>query len=358
MTAVPTRMRGVYLPGDRTVEVRDLDVPAPGPGQVLLEMGASGICGTDIGYIYRGYKGHVGEEGAAYRGVVAGHEPAGRIVAVGKGVHRFGVDDRVLLYHIVGCGRCRNCRAGYFISCHEPERAAYGWQRDGGHAPYILGEESTCVALPDELSYIDGAFVACGVGTVWEGLSRIGASGRDELAVVGLGPVGLAAALLARGLGVQQVIGIEPNEDRRRFAASKDLFSTVLDATDDVGERIRELTGGRGVSTAIDASGSSAGRSAALGGLAEWSRLSLVGEGGRLETEVSDTLLHRNVTIHASWVTSLPATQDLVRHLVEWDLRPETLVSDTLPLARADKAYDLVDTGASAGKVCLIADAA
>lgn len=358
MTIVPPRMRGVYLPGDSTVDVRDLDVPTPGSGQVLLKMGASGICGSDIGYIYRGHKGHVGEEGAAYRGVVAGHEPAGEIVAVGDGVRRFKLGDRVLLYHIVGCNRCRNCRAGYFISCHEPERAAYGWQRDGGHAPYILAEESTCVPLPDELSYVDGAFVACGVGTVWEGLNRIGASGRDELAVVGLGPVGLAAGLLARGLGIQQVIGIEPNERRRRFAAATGLFAVILEATDDVGDRIRDLTMGRGVSTAIDASGSLAGRSAALAGLAEWSRLSLVGEGGRLETEVSDTLLHRNVTIHASWVTSLHATEELLRHLVEWGLRPETLVSDALPLSRADKAYDLVDTGASAGKVCLVGDAA
>jgi D-arabinose 1-dehydrogenase-like Zn-dependent alcohol dehydrogenase len=64
------------------------------------------------------------------------------------------------------------------ISCTSPRRAAYGWQRDGGHADYVLAEEATCVALPDELSYVDGALVACGFGTAYEPLRRMGVSGR------------------------------------------------------------------------------------------------------------------------------------------------------------------------------------
>ena len=93
---------------------------------------ASGICGSDIGYIYRGFKSYVGVTGPAYRGVIAGHEPAGEIVSVGHGHGRFGIGDRVLLYHIVGCGQCSNCRSGYYISCSSPDRASYGWQRTAG----------------------------------------------------------------------------------------------------------------------------------------------------------------------------------------------------------------------------------
>jgi D-arabinose 1-dehydrogenase-like Zn-dependent alcohol dehydrogenase len=71
--------------------------------------------------------------------------------------------------------------------------------------PYLLAEENTCVRLPDNLSYVDGALIACGFGTAWEALTRIGVNGRDRMLVTGLGPVGLAAAMLGRALGVNEV---------------------------------------------------------------------------------------------------------------------------------------------------------
>jgi threonine dehydrogenase-like Zn-dependent dehydrogenase len=316
-------MRGVLLPGDSTAVLRDHDVPRPGHGQVLVEIGASGICGSDIGFIYRGYKGYRGVDGPAYRGVIAGHEPSGRIVAAGPGVRRFGPGDRVIVYHIVGCGLCDNCRRGHYISCGHG-RESYGWQRDGGHAPYLLAEERTCVPLPDELSYVDGALIACGFGTAYEGLRRAGVSGDADLLVVGLGPVGLAAGMIGRGMGARKVIGVEPSEARRGGAA-----------------------------VTIDCSGTRPGRSLALEAAAEWGHVSLVGEGGDLHTEVSDTLLHKQLTVHASWVTSLPAMSELARNLVGWGLRPEKTVSDVFGFERADEAYALA-AGTSKGKVVLV----
>jgi D-arabinose 1-dehydrogenase-like Zn-dependent alcohol dehydrogenase len=118
----------------------------------------------------------------------------------------FKVGDRVILYHISGCGVCDDCKAGYMISCHNENRAAYEWQRNGGHAPYLLAEENTCVRLPDNLSYVHGALIACGFGTAWEALTRVGVNGRHRMLVTGLGPVGLAAAMLGRALGVNEVI--------------------------------------------------------------------------------------------------------------------------------------------------------
>ncbi|HEV3498497.1 MAG TPA: alcohol dehydrogenase catalytic domain-containing protein [Actinomycetes bacterium] len=208
-------MRGVFLPGQRRVDIRHVDDPTPGPGQVVLAMRASTICGSDLRAIYRE---HLGTGPEAYCDVVAGHEPCGEIVATGPGIRRFQEGDRVALYHIAGCGLCPDCRAGYMISCTSPLRAAYGWQRDGGHADYLLAEESTCVPLPDELSWVDGACVACGFGTAYQALRRAGVSGRDAVLVVGLGPVGLAAGQLARALGATMVIGTDPVPARGRLA--------------------------------------------------------------------------------------------------------------------------------------------
>ena len=112
--------------------------------------------------------------------------------------------DRVIVYHISGCGVCNDCRRGYMISCtSEKYRRAYGWQRDGGMADYMIAEEKDLIALPDELSYADGAQVACGFGTVYEAMKKIGISGNHAVLITGLGPVGLAAAALCRKLGAQ-----------------------------------------------------------------------------------------------------------------------------------------------------------
>ena len=172
-------MQGAVLPGNSTAEIRSYPVPEPGWGQVLLRMKSSTICGSDIRAIYREHRG-IGPEG--YQGVIAGHEPCGQIVDAGPGCRRFAPGDRVIIYHISGCGLCYDCRRGYMISCTSGQhRRAYGWQRDGGMAEYLLADEKDLVHLPDELSYTDGAQVACGFGTAYEGLQKIGVRGDDAV---------------------------------------------------------------------------------------------------------------------------------------------------------------------------------
>lgn len=352
-------MRGVFLPGDSTAQVRDWPMPEPGHGQLVLQMGASGICGSDLSYIYRGYKTHKGLDGApAYRGVVAGHEPCGRVVAVGDGVRRFGVDDDVLVYHIHGCGRCRNCRAGFAISCtDQAQRQAYGWQRDGGHAQYVLVDETECIPLLAPLTYVDGALIACGFGTAYEGLRRTGLHGGEDLLVVGLGPVGLAAAMIGRLLGARRVIGVERSAERIDFVRGLGLVDDIVLADEQAVDAVLELTARRGCDVTVDASGSAPGRSTAVQAVAEWGRMALLGEGGDFTTEVSDTLLHKQVTITASWVTSIQGMEDLTRLLAEAAAHPEVVVSHRLPLERADEAYRIAAAGAT-GKVVLVPDAA
>lgn len=335
-------MRGVYLPGDRRTVLRDdVPVPEPGPGQVLIAMRASTICGSDVRAIYRE---HLGEGAEAYRDVIAGHEPAGQVVRIGAGVRRVRAGDRVAVYHIVGCGQCAECRRGYYISCTSPQRAAYGWQRDGGHADYLLAEERTCLVLPDQLSYADGACVACGFGTAYEALIRLGVSGADDLVVTGLGPVGLAVGLLARALGVARVYGVDPATERAALAVGLGAVHDVVDAGN---------IGGLGVSAAVDCSGSGAGRRSAVDALARWGRLAFVGEGGDVSLDVSHDVIHRQLTLIGSWVTSIGGMAELLERLPVWDLHPDVVVSDRFGLDDAAEAYRLVDAG-RAGKVALI----
>jgi threonine dehydrogenase-like Zn-dependent dehydrogenase len=346
---VTDQMNGVRLPGGSRVEHVSVPVPEPGPGQVLLAMRASSICGSDLRAIYREHLGHGAE---AYRGVIAGHEPCGEVVATGPGT-RLAVGTRVVIYHIVGCGHCDECRTGYEIGCTDAARAAYGWQRDGGHADYLLAEERSCLRLPDSLSYVDGALVSCGFGTAWESLLRLGVSGRDGLLVTGLGPVGLAAAMLGRALGAGPVYGVDPVDGRRALALELGLVDEALPADDDTLDHLRELTSGAGLSTTVDCSGAPSARELAVQATSRWGRCAFVGEGGSVSLDVSAWLIHRQVSLHGSWVTSVPHMRELLERLDTWQLHPERVVSHRFSLAEAAQAYEEADRG-SMGKVCLV----
>jgi threonine dehydrogenase-like Zn-dependent dehydrogenase len=347
---LPETMRGVILPGGSRVEIKEFPVPEPGHGQVLLKMKASSICGSDIRAIYREHLGHGPE---AYQGVIAGHEPCGQIVAVGPGCKRFKVGDRVILYHISGCGVCNDCRRGYMISCTSPLRAAYGWQRDGGHADYCVAEESTCVALPEPLSYEDGALIACGFGTVYEALNRVRVSGEDRVLVTGVGPVGMAAGMVAKGMGASQVIGVDIAQPRLDFALKTETIDHAVAADDQALGKILELTDGEGCEVSIDCSGSPAGRLLALQGTRRWGRSAMVGEGSTVEFDVSQTIIHNQITVYGSWVTSLGHMEALVEKLLEWELRPDRIVSHRFTLDEAAEAYRVADEGQS-GKVVIV----
>jgi len=344
-------MQGVVLPGGSQVEFHQYDVPEPGFGQVLVKMKASSICGSDIRAIYREHLGH-GPEG--YQNVIAGHEPCGQIVELGAGCKRFKEGGRVIIYHISGCGVCHDCREGYMISCTSEHRAAYGWQRNGGHADYLLVEEINCLALPDELSYVDGALIACGFGTVYEALNRVQVSGQDRVLITGMGPVGMAAGLVAKKMGATLVIGADVSAARLDFSLECGAIDQAVQAiATNAVDQIKELTQGQGCEVSIDCSGSPQGRLLALQGTRRWGRSAMVGEGSTLSFDVSSTIIHNQITIYGSWVTSLGHMEDLVEKLVEWKLRPEIIVSHRFTLDQAVEAYQVADAGQS-GKVCIV----
>ena len=342
-------MRGVFLPGDRRVDLREVPDPEPGHGQVLLRPRASTICGSDLRAIYRE---HLGSGPEAYRDVVAGHEPCGEVVELGPGCLRARPGDRVVVYHISGCGLCDDCRRGYQVSCTSTSRRAYGWQRDGGHADLMVADERDLLALPDSLSYLDGACVACGFATAYEALCRAGVSGRDTVLVTGLGPVGLAAGLLARALGSPYVVGTDPSAERRKLAEE---VGAVHETGEGADERLRDLLGD-GAQVAVECSGSASGRSTAVRHTARWGRCVLVGEGPDLRVDASHEVIHRQLTLFGSWVSSTVRMGELLRLLDRWALHPETVVTDRFGLADAALAYEVADGGAR-GKVGLVLDA-
>jgi threonine dehydrogenase-like Zn-dependent dehydrogenase len=343
-------MKAAYLPGNSTVEMRNVAVPVPAHGEVLLKVEASTICGSDIRCIYHE---HLGKGPEGYQGVIAGHEPAGQIVEAGPGCRRFKAGDRVIVYHISGCGVCNDCRRGYMISCtNTTYRRAYGWQRDGGMAEFMIAEEKDLIALPDVLTYADGAQVACGFGTVYEGLEKIGINGNHDVLITGLGPVGLAAGALCRKLGANRIIGIDVLKERMDLALNLGLCDIVMISSDDNVARVRALTKGQGVERAVDCSANAQARATAIRATRKWGKMVMIGEGGTVAFNPSPDIIHDQKTIYGSWVTSTWLMEELVERLVRWDLHPEEIITHRFSLGDAAEAYALMASG-HCGKVAV-----
>ena len=334
-------------------DLREVAVPTPGINQVLIKMKSSGICGSDVHYIYHQHRATAAApDKPLYQGFINGHEPCGQIVAMGQGCRHFKEGDRVLVYHISGCGFCPNCRRGFPISCTGKGKAAYGWQRDGGHAEYLLAEEKDLILLPDALSYEDGAFISCGVGTAYEGILRGEVSGSDNVLVVGLGPVGMMAMMLAKGRGAKRIIGVDMLPERLAMAKQLGVMDHgYLATTEGLPQIIAELTHG-GADVALDCSGNAAGRLLALQSTADWGRVVYIGETGKVEFEVSADLMHHQRRIIGSWVTSLFHMEKCAHDLTDWKLWPRNAITHRFSLEQAGDAYALMASG-KCGKVVI-----
>jgi threonine dehydrogenase-like Zn-dependent dehydrogenase len=242
------------------------------------------------------------------------------------------------------------------ISCtNEIYRRAYGWQRDGAMAEYMVAEEKDLIALPDQLSDADGAQVACGFGTVYEGLEKIGISGNDAVLITGLGPVGLAAAAISRKLGAQKIIGIDVLEERLELARTLGLCDETLASGSDNVAQVKALTGGAGVERVVECSANAAARATAVRATRKWGKIVFIGEGGGLQLNPSPDLIHDQKTIYGSWVTSIWLMEELVERLVRWNLHPADIITHRFPLSQVAEAYALMASG-KCGKVAVCFD--
>jgi threonine dehydrogenase-like Zn-dependent dehydrogenase len=207
---LPTTMATAVYRERGVVEVEERPVPRPGAGQVLVEVGHCGICGSDI---------HMMLEGWGKPGVVEGHEWTGVVAAVGDGVDRWAVGDAVVGGPSPRCGRCRRCREGKPSQCEDRARSMTEdlAQSDGAFADYILVDARSLLALPDGLSP-RAAALAEPLAVALHGITRAEISDGDSVMVFGAGPIGALsiAALAVRGVGPVTVV--EPAERRQQLA--------------------------------------------------------------------------------------------------------------------------------------------
>lgn len=258
----PRAMRAAVLTEPGHFELREVPVPACGPGDVLVKVARVGICGTDV-HIFRG---HYASDRLP---LVPGHEFSGTVASVGGEVSSVAVGQRVIADINVGCGRCFYCRKNEVLNC--PDMRQLGIHTDGAFAEYVKVPERLVIPIPDDMSFAVAALtepLACTVRAAKKSRIRFG----ESVLVIGAGPVGNFHVQLARAIGAAPVIAADLNPDRVALAkrCGADIVVSDMSGLD---AAVKAATGGRGADVVIESVG--------LPKLYE-SAFSLVRPGGRI----------------------------------------------------------------------------
>lgn len=207
-------MRALLFPGDRRVEVAELPDPSPGPGEAVVRVHASGICGTDL----HKYREPAGTR-RPFAAMVGGHEAVGEVAEVGAGVDPAIVGLRVVAWHIWGCldagGPCAAAVASEGMFC--AHAAVHGRNVHGTNAEYHVVPADRLLELPPDVSDEIGVLLACNAGTAFRAVGKLGPLEGAPVVVWGLGPVGLSCAVAVAAAGAV-VTGVDVAPDRLAFA--------------------------------------------------------------------------------------------------------------------------------------------
>ncbi len=335
-------MRALSIVGERAVEVVDKPDPEPGPGELLIEMQASAICGSDL-HIYRSPR-----PAFIDNAITPGHEGCGTVAAVGEGVEGWSVGDRAVVYFRRTCGACRYCITGNNHVC-AIIRPGYGFGAGGSDAEFMTSDASATMRLPDDISFRDGSILACQGGTAFAPLVRLGAGGLDRIAVSGLGPVGLLATQFAIAMGAE-VIGIDPVASRRNLAAELGAAVTLDPTAGEIGAAIKAHWPD-GADKLVETSGATPAHEAICSIVRPLGTAALVGLGNPIFQTSLNEITRWEITVFGSTIYPMSQWDTLCDFVRRKQIDLGAIVSEDLSIEEGARGFQLADDAAS-GKIC------
>ncbi|MDD7834258.1 MULTISPECIES: NAD(P)-dependent alcohol dehydrogenase [Paenarthrobacter] len=283
--SIPATMRASVLTSPKTIELQEVPVPEPQPGQVLVRVTAVGVCGSDTHFYETGSIGDIVVQGP----IVLGHETAGEIVAVGPGVDSSRVGTRVAVEPQTPCRKCDYCKTGRYHLCRDI--LFYGaWPVDGSFAEYVIVDDDFAHAVPEEISDEQAALLEP-LSVAVHAARRAGVKAGDKVLITGAGPIGVMNVQVAKALGASEVVISDPIAHRRDFALAHGA-DVALDPTtnglDDYAEYFDVY---------IDASGNARAILPAFPAVKRGGTACLVGMGGDELNVPIAMIQHREITL-------------------------------------------------------------
>jgi L-iditol 2-dehydrogenase len=337
-------MRAAMYYANDDVRIVDLPKPRIGPGELLVKVRSSGICGSDVMEWYRKPKAPL----------VLGHEIAAEVVEVGAGVDQAKVGDRVFVSHHVPCGTCRYCSAGHETVCDTLRTTNFD---PGGFAEFVrvpaINVKHGVFRLPTEISDDEGVFVeplAC----VVRGQRLAGFRPGGTVLVIGCGVAGLLHIKLAKASGASRVLATDLVESRRDMARRAGAAATIH-GREDVPSKVRESNGGLLADLVITCTGAPSAIAQGLGAVDRGGTVLFFAptEAGRTIEIPFNDLWRGEVTTVASYGASPRDIHEAIRFLKEQRVQVRDMISHILPLAKASEGFRLVSEAKDSMKVIL-----
>ena len=341
-------MTAAVYRGVKDVRIEQLPVPEIGRGEVLVKVHTCGVCGTDLKKIATGSH-------SAPR--IFGHETAGTIVAVGDGVSRFAVGDRVIVFHHIPCGHCYYCRHKTFAQCpvYKKVGATAGFEPSGGgFAEYVRvmdwivnpggGAPGSAapgvVKIPEGVSFEQASYVEP-VNTCLKAVRNLELSQDETVLVIGQGPIGILLAALARREGVR-VITSDLFAPRLRIAETFGIDETVDASATDVAAYVRQATEGRGADAIMLAVGGNAMIAAAMEMARPGGRVMLFAQTQHSQAQFDPAAVCVDEkTLMGSYSASIDLQEESAELVFSGEIPLENLITHRFPLSRAVEALDL-----------------
>ena len=282
-------------PGDLKFE--EVPVPQIQDDEVLVKIMAVGVCGSDIPRMLT-YGAHVSP-------IIPGHEFAGKIVKVGKGVQGWAEGDKVSAAPLIPCNECEWCQKGIYSLCEHYKY--YGSRNDGAYAQYLGVKAENLLRLNADTPYAWGATIDPAANALHAYLCGEG-TGEDTVCVYGLGAIGLFAIQYAKVLGCKTIIAVDVNDDKLAVARECGATDTVNSLKGDPVEAVLKITGGRGATLSMDMSGVPVAQHQAILSTGKMGRVVFLGISHKgLELSENYTYIYSSATSSPSAAAGIPS---------------------------------------------------
>ena len=338
LQSIPATMQAAVYRGVNDVRLETVPVPKIGPGEILVRVHSSGVCGTDLKKISTGSH-------SAPR--IFGHETSGVVAALGEGVTKYQVGDRVMIFHHIPCRQCFYCQNKTFAQCatYKKVGCTAGFEPSGGgFAEYVrvmdwIVEHGT-VRIPDGVSFEQACFVEP-VNTCMKGIEALRLSKGEKVLGIGQGPIGIILSVLARRAGAT-LITSDLYPERLRIGESYGLDLTIDASRANVVDRVRELTEGRGADAVILAVGGNSLIRTAMDAARPGGRVLLFAQTQHGEALIDPAAICVDEkTLVGSYSASVDLQEQSVRFVMNREMDLERLVSHRFPLPQSPQALDL-----------------